>query len=271
MKKLYFVAVLTLLLASCGSKSVQSEDDDPIVDSLSLVVMHDILDSTLSIEDIKIEYRQLLDTIYKDASTCPDEYYRIGAKSFAIELLGMTLEGPHTTSEDIKFTIDSLLPRFQDIRDCWYEDGPWYGTDSTVFYCLSQNFVRSTSNGLKTVSVVLYIYDSERSGAVVTFPKDVKGAPYIAFTNEDFSIADKEHLFGIDKAYRIDTLENESIQIIFDETFVPQMLAHDGMIAGYWSNDEALSEKDQLIAIMGGLDHFHGKYKEVIELLSNNF
>lgn len=35
--------------------------------------------------------------------------------------------------------------------------------------------------------------------------------------------------------------------------------------------NELLPEEEQSIIILGGLNHFRGKYKEVIELLSNNF
>lgn len=269
MKKLYFIAVLTLLLASCGSKSVQTENEKPITDSLALFVMHDILDSTLSIEDIKVEYRQLLDRIYTDASSNPDEYLRIGAKSFAIDLLGLTLEGPHATHEDREFTIDSLLSRFTDIRDCWYADSISCLDDSTQYCCLYQDMICSSSNGLKMVSIVVCIYDSTNSFACVTFPEDVAGSPYIAFTDEDFNVAGRKDVFTSNDAYESEREEDGTLSLYFDETFFPQMLSHEGIIAGYASNDEKLSEEEQTIIILGGLNHFHSKYKKIIEFLSN--
>lgn len=267
MKKLYFVAVLAIFFASCGTKSVQTENNEPIADSLALFVMHDILDSTLSIEDIKVEYRQLLDKIYSDASSNPDEHLRIGAKSFAIDLLGLTLEGPHATHEDRVFTIDSLLPRFTDIRDCWYADSISYLDDSTQYCCLYQDMIRSSSNGLKTVPIVVCIYDSENSFACVTFPEDVAGSPYIAFTDEDFNVAGRKDVFTSNDAYKSEREEDGTLSLYFDDTFVPHMLSHEGIIAGYASNDEKLPEEEQTIVILGGLNHFHKQYSEIIKNL----
>lgn len=267
MKKLFLFFVLFIFLTSCGSKSVQTEDEKPITDSLALFVLRDIIDSTLSIEDIKVEYRQLLDRIYSDASSNPDESMRIGAKSFAIDLLALTLEGPHTTHEDGVFTIDSLMPRFLDIRDCWYTEGISYTEDSTQYCYLYQDMIRSSSNGLKTVSLVVCVYDSTTSFACVTFPKDVAGSPYIAFADEEMHIASRSNAFTPDDAYKIDTLEDGSLSLYFDNKFIPQMLTHEGIIAGYASNDGQLPKEEQWIIILGGLNHFHEHYRKIIKLL----
>ena len=202
MKKYYFIAALTLLLPSCGSKTVQTENEEPVTDSLILFVMHNILDSTLSIEDIKVEYRQLLDRIYSDASSNPDEYLRMGAKSVAIDLLGLTLEDPHATREDRVFTLDSLLYCFTDIRDCWYADSILYLDDSTQYCCLYQDMICSSYNGLKTVTIVVCIFDSTNSFACVTFPEDIADSPYIAFTDEDFNVAGRKDVFTLNDAYK---------------------------------------------------------------------
>lgn len=268
MKKLCLIAAFTLFFASFNSLSAQVDDEAPIVDSLLLYVMHDIFDSTLSIEDIKVEYRQLLDRIYTDASTNPIEGLRIGAKSLAIELLTLTFKGPYATHEDRVFTLDSLFPRFADIRDCWYNEGISYLEDSSRYCCLYQDMVRTSSNGLKTVTITVCLFDSINSLTCVTFPSDVTGAPYIAFTDENFKVLGRDHVLNIDDAYQVEHMEDGSVYLLFDESFVAQMLSHDGISAGYASSDELLPVEEQMVIIVGGLQHFHRQYAETIQLLN---
>ena len=270
MKKIFYV-LLTVTLCACGAKNVTTDEEAlSHEDSLLYNVFRAIGDSTWSCIDYKDSFYKLLDTMQTHVESYPDEDIRIGAKSLALEIVGLCFYGDFLSLEEQKFFIDSLVLRFSDVMSTWYS--PFYASERDADWrqqpVMSQCVVfhsKDESDTNQYIYMDMYLTPDNKEVMIMTLPLEAEQLASIVFT-DDATDLDNATTFNLSNSLNVlERTEEDGLSVLFGKDFIDAMLAHTGMFIGYVGEGETLEESYRSAHLL--LTKFHEQYAHIKPLL----
>lgn len=272
MKK-FSIAVLFLSLAFgvCEAKTVAEEEQElSHEDSLLYNVLRAIGDSTYSCIDYKDSFYELLDTMQAHVESHPDEDIRIGAKSLALDLVGICLYGDFLSPEEQRFFIDSLVLRFSDVMSTWYS--PYNASEKELDWripLLSQCVVfhDNDQDDAKFIYFDMYLTPEHKEVMIVTLPQDAEQLASIMFMDDDTDF-DKAKVFNISDAEKVlEKTAEDGLSIFFGKDFIDAMLSNSGMFISYVGEEDGETLEDRFHSAHLLLTKFHEQYAHIKPLI----
>lgn len=274
MKRIIPILLIALICVACNKPVANKEQDLSHADSLLLNVFRAIGDSTYSCLDCKDAFYELLDTMQTHVEFYPDESVRVGAKSLALEIVGLCVYGDFLSPEEQQFFYDSLVLRFADVMATWYSplyaserDSDWR-TDPVLSQCVVFHD-NDTSNTNQSISLDMYITPDNEDVMIITLPVRAEYLASVMFHGEDMRDIDTTTTFNLMNAYNVlDKTEDYGQVIVFGEGFIDTMLTHDGMYIAYIGDEDSDDIKERFHDAHLPLTKFHEQYRQVKELLN---
>ena len=260
MKPLLILPVaLFLTLTSC-TKLVASSEQEDLTDSTLSHIFHATLDSTRTIMEVKDDILQLIDTMQYHVEHHPDINIRIGAKSLAGNLLQLMMDETINTSEEVTFTIDTLLMPFTNVITTWYYDTT--ALETLGYSCLNQAVIKYEEyDDANHVSILDVVLSPENDFLALTLPEDPVVFVAIAFSKGIDGINGAS--FGREDAVDIQSEESISEKVYFGQEVIDAMLSHDVMYIAYTETDPTKTKNENFHSCMVLLDKFQQQYKSV--------
>ena len=260
MKPLLILPVALLLMVTSCTKPITSSEQDNITDSTLAHIFHATLDSTRTIMEVKDDILQLIDTMQCHVEHHPDINIRIGAKSLAGTLLQVMMDETINTSEEVTFTIDTLLMPLTNVITTWYYDTT--ALETLGYSCLNQAVIKYEEyDDANHVSILDVVLSPENDFLTLALPDDPVVFVAIAFSNgiDDINGA----TFSREDALDIQTGEHTSEKVYFGQEMVDAMLSHDVMYIAYTETDPSKTKNEKFHSCMVLLDKFQQQYKSI--------
>jgi len=263
--KTIILFLFAIMAAGCAKTAkTQSTENVQVGDSDSTIlhVLHAIVDTTQSYLDIKPELFALIDTMQAHAESYPDDYVRLGAKSFAIDLTQLMMDTTLNSLEELRFFLDSVLLRLTDIQSTWYVESSAKG-DIPEWRTMTQYILRREDDKNYITEINVHLLP-DKKGVVVYFPEDAISCPSIMFSKEGVQDIDTISFHYEDALVFKERTDSANMAVVFDEDLLDAMLSHDAMFIGYLNDDTCSDDmEDRFSSCMLLLDKFQKQYREL--------
>ena len=270
MKKV-LLFLFALAMYACGTKSTGVEDTSIPADILMMHTIRAVMDSNVSCLDYQDEIMMFMDTLKKHAEYYPDANIRIGAKSFAMNLLGLFLYGGFTKPEENRFFEDSLILRLAEIQHIWYIPANVLLKNFADHYTepvLEQTLVLRYNDENHVIFMALYFLPNNNEVLVITLPTEASYLASICFYDEQLDKIDTTATFNLTNALNVQEAEDEFGQMItYNKKLIDAMLSHQGMFIAYIGDEEGDDIRDRWHDAHLDLKPFHRQYQQVKELM----
>lgn len=259
--------ILSLLALVACSKPVTNTQPSIPADTLLAHIMHAIIDPELSCLDIEDEFYMFIDTMQKHVATIPNEQFRIGVKSMAMDLSGMFLFGDYCTPEEETFFYENLMNRLMEVQETWYTY-PDFSTDDTTRFdypALIQHILLryGENNTNHVIGLDVYFLRDGRDGLILTLPAEAEYLMNIAFHDESLENIDSTAMFNMFDALDMSQTEDGKTMMAFDQDLIEAMLSHEGMFISYMGNEETENYQDRFHPCHLMLTKFHEQYAQM--------
>ena len=265
--------ILSLLALVACSKPVTTTQPSIPADTLLAHIMHAIIDPELSCLDIEDEFYMFIDTMQKHVETIPNEHFRIGVKSMAMDLSSMFLFGDYCTPEEEAFFDENLMNRLMEVQETWYTY-PGFSTDDTTRFdypALTQHILlRYGENNMNhVIGMDVYFLPDGRDGLILTLPAEAAYLMNIAFHDASLENIDSTAMFTMFDALDMSQTEDGKTMMAFDQDLVNAMLSHEGMFISYIGDEETENFQDRFHPCHLMLTKFHEQYAQMEALHSS--
>lgn len=262
-KILIMLTCIGICACSCNS-NVNGDKPVTSFDSLTVNVLHAIMDTSQSYLGKKSELFALIDTMQYRSEFSPDDNIRINAKNLAQNLEWLMLDTTLNTPEELQFFYDSVLFKTTDVKSTWYIERSLPGEDPQ-WATMVQHILRHEDNINYITEIDVHIF-KDKQRAVIYFPEDAVANPTIMFGKEyeDFQLDTIS--FHKDNALALEErTETTDMTAIFDEGLINAMLTHPYMLIGYVNDDESATEvEERFRSCMVLLNKFQEQYKSLV-------
>ena len=274
MKKKPIYILLLLALCACNKPGSNEQQPYSVSDSLLSHALQAIFDPSLSCLDAKDEIMILLDTMQSHVESCPDEQIRIGARSLALEIVGMFVYNDSITPEEEQFFEDSLLFPLIDIQHTWYCPSyvPKGITNRAAQPVLLQEVVfrDDKSNENRVIKLEIFYHPDNTDLLLIELPKDAETLLGISFLNDSTKTTDTTCFYTVVDAIQSTPQSEECGPIIvYDQNLIYDMLTHNHMFIEYLDEIETEDLKDRWHSAHLSLNKFHEQFYPVLQMLES--